>query len=33
MDFTKFLVNKDGKVVERYADVASPLKIEVRVFL
>ncbi|OVA04614.1 Glutathione peroxidase [Macleaya cordata] len=28
-NFTKFLVNKDGKVVERYAPTTSPLKIEV----
>ncbi|KAL6660682.1 hypothetical protein ACP70R_001717 [Stipagrostis hirtigluma subsp. patula] len=27
-NFTKFLVNKDGKVVERYAPTTSPLKIE-----
>ncbi|KAM1270654.1 hypothetical protein ACFX13_032541 [Malus domestica] len=27
-NFTKFLVNKEGKVVERYAPVTSPLKIE-----
>lgn len=26
-NFTKFLVNKDGKVVERYAPTTSPLKI------
>ncbi|KAB2623000.1 phospholipid hydroperoxide glutathione peroxidase [Pyrus ussuriensis x Pyrus communis] len=30
-NFTKFLINKEGKVVERYAPVTSPLKIEVRV--
>lgn len=29
-NFTKFLVNKEGKVVERYAPTTSPLKIEVR---
>ncbi|KAB1213334.1 putative glutathione peroxidase 3, mitochondrial [Morella rubra] len=29
-NFTKFLVNKGGKVVERYAPTTSPLKIEVR---
>lgn len=28
-NFTKFLVDKDGKVVERYAPTTSPLKIEV----
>lgn len=28
-NFTKFLVNKEGKVVERYAPTTSPLKIEV----
>ncbi|KAL6875629.1 hypothetical protein ACP4OV_013142 [Aristida adscensionis] len=27
-NFTKFLVNKDGKVIERYAPTTSPLKIE-----
>ncbi|EAY80636.1 hypothetical protein OsI_35816 [Oryza sativa Indica Group] len=27
-NFTKFLVGKDGKVVERYAPTTSPLKIE-----
>ncbi|KAL5052485.1 hypothetical protein RYX36_033167 [Vicia faba] len=27
-NFTKFLVNKEGKVVERYAPITSPLKIE-----
>ncbi|KAF8393896.1 hypothetical protein HHK36_020096 [Tetracentron sinense] len=27
-NFTKFLVDKDGKVVERYAPTTSPLKIE-----
>ncbi|PPR85536.1 hypothetical protein GOBAR_AA35158 [Gossypium barbadense] len=27
-NFTKFLVNKEGKVVERYAPTTSPLKIE-----
>ncbi|RYR64728.1 hypothetical protein Ahy_A03g010788 [Arachis hypogaea] len=27
-NFTKFLVSKDGKVVERYAPTTSPLKIE-----
>ncbi|CAN1253412.1 Probable glutathione peroxidase 2, partial [Linum perenne] len=27
-NFTKFLVNKDGKVVARYAPTTSPLKIE-----
>jgi glutathione peroxidase len=27
-NFTKFLVNKDGKVVERYAPITSPSKIE-----
>ncbi|KAK9932594.1 hypothetical protein M0R45_019825 [Rubus argutus] len=27
-NFTKFLVNKEGKVVERYAPVTAPLKIE-----
>nr|XP_011466859.1 PREDICTED: probable phospholipid hydroperoxide glutathione peroxidase [Fragaria vesca subsp. vesca]XP_011466860.1 PREDICTED: probable phospholipid hydroperoxide glutathione peroxidase [Fragaria vesca subsp. vesca]XP_011466861.1 PREDICTED: probable phospholipid hydroperoxide glutathione peroxidase [Fragaria vesca subsp. vesca] len=27
-NFTKFLVNKEGKVVERYALVTAPLKIE-----
>ncbi|CAN0923106.1 Probable glutathione peroxidase 2 [Linum grandiflorum] len=27
-NFTKFLVNKQGKVVERYAPTTSPLKIE-----
>ncbi|CAN6448913.1 unnamed protein product [Victoria cruziana] len=27
-NFTKFLVNKDGKVVERYAPTTSPMKIE-----
>lgn len=32
-NFTKFLVNKEGKVVERYAPVTSPLKIEVRLLL
>jgi glutathione peroxidase len=32
-NFTKFLVNKEGKVVERYAPTTSPLKIEVRVIL
>ncbi|OMO84917.1 hypothetical protein CCACVL1_10559 [Corchorus capsularis] len=29
-NFTKFLVNKEGKVVERYAPTTSPLKIEER---
>jgi len=29
-NFTKFLVNREGKVVERYAPTTSPLKIEVR---
>jgi glutathione peroxidase len=28
-NFTKFLVDKDGKVVERYAPTTSPLKLEV----
>ena len=28
-NFTKFLVNKEGKVVERYAPVTAPLKFEV----
>lgn len=28
-NFTKFLVDKQGKVVERYAPTTSPLKIEV----
>lgn len=28
-NFTKFLVNKEGKVVERYAPTTSPLEIEV----
>ncbi|KAH6804350.1 glutathione peroxidase 2 [Perilla frutescens var. frutescens] len=28
-NFTKFLVNKEGKVVERYAPTTSPLAIEV----
>lgn len=28
-NFTKFLVDKDGKVVVRYAPTTSPLKIEV----
>ncbi|KAM7258090.1 hypothetical protein ACFE04_013831 [Oxalis oulophora] len=28
-NFTKFLVNKEGKVVQRYAPTTSPLKIEV----
>ena len=28
-NFTKFLVDKDGKVVGRYAPTTSPLKIEV----
>ncbi|KAG6497430.1 hypothetical protein ZIOFF_045330 [Zingiber officinale] len=28
-NFTKFLVNKNGKVVDRYAPTTSPLKIEV----
>ncbi|KAA3471053.1 putative glutathione peroxidase 4 [Gossypium australe] len=32
-NFTKFLVNKEGKVVERYAPTTSPLNIEVRVVL
>ncbi|KAI4370409.1 hypothetical protein MLD38_018763 [Melastoma candidum] len=27
-NFTKFLVNKDGKVVERYGPMTAPLKIE-----
>ncbi|KAK2981532.1 hypothetical protein RJ640_026792 [Escallonia rubra] len=27
-NFTKFLINKEGKVVERYAPITSPLKIE-----
>ncbi|OIV94142.1 hypothetical protein TanjilG_31567 [Lupinus angustifolius] len=27
-NFTKFLVNKEGKVVDRYAPTTSPLKIE-----
>ncbi|CAK9213625.1 unnamed protein product [Sphagnum troendelagicum] len=27
-NFTKFLVDKDGKVVERYAPITSPSKIE-----
>ncbi|XP_010261610.1 PREDICTED: probable glutathione peroxidase 2 isoform X2 [Nelumbo nucifera] len=27
-NFTKFLVDKDGNVVERYAPITSPLKIE-----
>lgn len=31
-NFTKFLVNKEGKVVERYAPVTAPLKIEVICF-
>ena len=31
-NFTKFLVNKEGKVVERYAPTTSPLKIEVSLF-
>ena len=30
-NFTKFLVNKEGKVVERYAPITKPLKIEVRI--
>ena len=29
-NFTKFLLNKEGKVVERYAPTTSPLKVEVR---
>lgn len=29
-NFTKFLVNREGKVVDRYAPTTSPLKIEVR---
>jgi len=28
-NFTKFLVDKDGNVVERYAPTTSPLSIEV----
>lgn len=28
-NFTKFLVNKEGKVMGRYAPSTSPLKIEV----
>ncbi|KAG6501832.1 hypothetical protein ZIOFF_041716 [Zingiber officinale] len=28
-NFTKFLVNKDGKVIDRYAPITSPLSIEV----
>ena len=28
-NFSKFLVNKDGKVVDRYAPTTSPLSIEV----
>lgn len=28
-NFTKFLVNREGKVVERYAPRTSPLQIEV----
>lgn len=28
-NFTKFLVDKEGNVVERYAPITSPLKIEV----
>lgn len=31
-NFTKFLVNKEGKVVERYAPTTSPLKIKVLPF-
>jgi len=31
-NFTKFLVDKDGKVVGRYAPTTSPLKIEVGFF-
>ncbi|XP_059632876.1 probable glutathione peroxidase 2 [Cornus florida] len=30
-NFTKFLVNKEGKVVERYAPRTSPLKIETEI--
>ena len=30
-NFTKFLVDKDGNVVERYAPTTSPLSIEVLV--
>ena len=29
-NFTKFLVDKEGKVVDRYAPTTSPSKIEVR---
>lgn len=29
-NFTKFLVNKEGKVIARYAPSTSPLKIEVK---
>lgn len=29
-NFSKFLVNKDGQVVDRYAPTTSPLSIEVR---
>jgi glutathione peroxidase len=29
-NFSKFLVDKDGKVVDRYAPTTSPLSIEVR---
>lgn len=28
-NFTKFLVNRDGEVVDRYAPTTSPLSIEV----
>lgn len=32
-NFSKFLVDKEGNVVERYAPTTSPLSIEVRQYL
>jgi glutathione peroxidase len=32
-NFTKFLVGKDGKVIERYATSTAPLSIEVSLAL
>lgn len=31
-NFSKFLVDKEGNVVERYAPTTSPLAIEVKIF-
>ena len=32
-NFSKFLVDQDGKVVDRYAPTTSPLSIEVKAIL